>query len=76
MGLELSHARTAVENIIAKYGCLPSAPDGPIVEHFDRVALAQAIESEVQRASLVGWTKITLHMDMLDAMQLARVLRG
>lgn len=71
----MSQARTSVENLIAKYGCLPTAPDGPIVEHFDCIALAQAIESEVQRGALVGWSKITLHMDMFDALELARVLR-
>ena len=72
--MELS-AREVVEGLIAKYGCLPTAPSGPLVDHFDALAVAQAIEREAERSSLVGWTKITLHMDLHDALKLAATLR-
>ena len=75
MGVELT-PRETVENLMAKYGCLGGAPDGPMIEHFDPIALAQGLEQEVQRAALVGWQKITLHMDVADALKLARKLRG
>jgi hypothetical protein len=65
----------AVERMMQKYGCLPSAPDGPAVEHFTPLAVAQAIEHELNRASEYGFTKVTLHMDLIDAALLARELR-
>jgi hypothetical protein len=65
----------AVEKLIQTFGCLPSAPDGPIIARFDPRALAAAIECEMQRGAEYGWSKITLHMDMPDALMLAKYLR-
>ena len=64
-----------VESLIAKYGCLPSVGDGPVIERFDAAALAAALESEIARAADYGWTKVTLHMDIPDARALAKCLR-
>jgi hypothetical protein len=54
---------------------LGPAPDGPIVNKFAPGAIARAIEQEVARAKLVGWTKISIHMDLEDALALALALR-
>ena len=62
-----------IEHLYRAFGHIPDAPRGPIVAHFDAVALASAIESEVGRINGVG--KITLHMDPPDAMALALLLR-
>jgi hypothetical protein len=75
MNAELS--RLEIERIVAKYGCVPlDAPDGPFVERFDAIELGKAIEREINRASEREWSKITLHMDILDAALLAKHLRG
>lgn len=54
---------------------LPEAPDGPLLERWNARALAQALDQEIARARLMGWPKITLHMDTADAERLARLLR-
>lgn len=64
-----------VEKLIQTYGCLPSATDGPIVPQFDPIALEQAIMQEVKRAGEYGWSKITIHMDIPDAVLLANFLK-
>ena len=66
----------AVERLIRTYGCLPATVDGPIVLKFAPTALAKAIEQEVKRAGAYGWDKITMHMDLIDAVQLAKFLRN
>lgn len=48
--------------------------DGPALETFEPCALAGAIEQEVSRARREGWPKISLHMDIDDALALARAL--
>jgi len=65
----------AIEKLIQRFGCLPSAGDGPIVARFDPEALAAAIETEIRRAHEYGWSKITLHMDIPDAALLSNCLR-
>ena len=65
----------AVEKLMQQFGCLPSAPDGPIVSTFDPVVLANAVEQEVRRSKEYGWSKVTLHMDLPDAELLVRALR-
>jgi hypothetical protein len=60
----------------AARGTLLAAPDGPIVHRFDPVLLAQAIDQELARCAVMGWPKISLHMDVRDAMLLARLLRA
>lgn len=64
-----------IEKLMQQYGCLPSLTDGPVLPQFDALALAQALEQEVNRAGLYGWTKITVHMDIPDAALLAQYLR-
>lgn len=64
-----------IERMMQKYGCLPAAPDGPTIALFNPHDLAAALETEMNRASDYGFTKITLHMDMLDAALLAKYLR-
>jgi len=54
---------------------LPDAPSGPFVESFDARLLADAIDQELARCAQLGWTKITMHMDVADAMRLASFLR-
>jgi hypothetical protein len=54
---------------------LQTAPSGPILPRFDPKALAAAIECELERANVAGWTKLSIHMDAIDAAQLAKFLR-
>jgi hypothetical protein len=54
---------------------LPIAPDSPILPRFDPRALAAAIECEMERANICGFTKMSIHMDIYDAAQLAKFLR-
>lgn len=54
---------------------LPDAPDGKILSTFEPFGLADVIELEINRAHIMGWTKISLHMDIPDAAALAAALR-
>lgn len=65
----------AVEKMMQTFGCLPTAPDGPIIERFNPHDLAAALERELERGAEYGWSKITLHMDVPDALMLAKYLR-
>lgn len=51
------------------------APDGPKLDYFDALKLSQAIEWEANRAAECNYTKISLHMDLKDALALASSLR-
>jgi|WetSurSiteA1Bulk_404760.scaffolds.fasta_scaffold221933_1 hypothetical protein len=51
------------------------APDGPILAVFQPEQLAAAIEHECERTAHLPNQKITLHMDPIDAMLLAKYLR-
>lgn len=56
------------------------APDGPMLERFDALAMAVAIEQEAERATLYGRIegttgKVEIHMDPRDAFELAAFLR-
>jgi hypothetical protein len=51
------------------------APDGPVLTCFQPEELAAAIEHEIGRTSHLQNQKITLHMDPIDAMLLAKFLR-
>jgi hypothetical protein len=55
--------------------CLPEIT-GPKLEHFDAHALANAIKQEVIRSKIVGLPKLSLHMDLEDALVLARFLES
>jgi hypothetical protein len=76
MSLNQEGGRLQVEKTIRTYGCLPDATDGPILPNFTPKAVAKGIESEVKRAGEYGWSKITLHMDIPDALKLAQFLRS
>lgn len=54
---------------------LPPMPDGPVLECFKALDLAQALESEVNRANGAGHTKIQINMRFEDAIALASYLR-
>lgn len=56
-------------------GVLAGTNDGPILDTFDAGLLAVAIEDELVRCAERSWTKVTLTMDVRDAMLLARYLR-
>jgi len=53
---------------------LPAAPDGPILRTFDPKEMARALKNEVLRSRKNGWPKISIHMDLEDALALARAL--
>lgn len=55
---------------------LPDLPDGPFIEQFDPLALADALESQAVQAKLrYDAPKVDLRMDADDAIKLARLLR-
>jgi hypothetical protein len=67
--------KARVEAMMANGHKLPPLPDGPYLETFKPVALAQALEFEINRCGAMGWDKITLHMTPDDAARLAAHLR-
>jgi hypothetical protein len=69
-------AKVKLAAIMEKFGCLPSAPDGPVIDSFTPTGLAHALESEIERSKIYGWNKITIHMDLIDAIRLLEFLRG
>lgn len=54
---------------------LRPAPDGPVLEYWNSLDLAQVLEQEVNKAAATGMVKISLHMDLEDALRLSRSLR-
>lgn len=81
VGVELSGkqeiTRARLNEALARNGgVLPMVPDGPRLEEFAPLPLAQALEFEVNRCAHMGWDKITLHMTPDDAMRLSRHLRA
>lgn len=54
--------------------CLPPA-DGPKLDRWHPRTLAEALDAEIARCAVEGWPKISLHMDVRDAMKLAQFLR-
>lgn len=51
-------------------------PDGPILQKFDPLELAAAIEQEVSRAAIHPNPRVSMHMGIADALALAAFLRG
>jgi hypothetical protein len=70
-------AKARVLAIIDRYGCLPplSSECTASLAAFDREALAQVLERMVRQAGVYGYSKITVHMDLADAIALAQELR-
>jgi hypothetical protein len=77
MGMELTQGvqQALLERQIAAKIPLQDFPDGPVVDRFSALDLAQAIEFEVNRAAIVGFQKIRLDCSRDDAMRLATFLR-
>lgn len=75
--IEAANSEAAKRIIAAKVknGTLPDAPDGPIVARFNEKELARAIEYELRRSAVMGWTRITIHMTLEDAVHLMRFLQ-
>ena len=66
----------AIEKMMKQFGCLPDAPDGPVIPRFQVQDLAAALQSELTRCGEYGWSKVTLHMDLPDAVALLKFLKG
>lgn len=76
MSTEQQFHKAALQAKLARGEKLGPFPDGPCLDYFNALELAQAIESEVnQPAGGMPHTKITLHMDIENAMKLASYLR-
>lgn len=71
----MAHDDEKSDVLAAHRAGLPTYPDGPILEQFDPVALAQLIDQECLRTSHLPRQKIDLRMDPEDALKLARFLR-
>lgn len=80
MGGELMNkndaAKQRVNNILDKFGCLPSITPLTTLQRFDPLEVAQALEQNLSEAGKYGHTKITIHLDLPDANALARALRS
>ena len=66
-----------VTEAIKRAGHVEKLPiiDGPSLEKFSARALADALDQEIARALDVGWTKISIHMDLRDARSLSLFLK-
>ena len=71
----MSNLAEAYEKHIANGGGLSSVPDGPMLEAFSALEMAQALESEVNRAQAVGHTMIRVSLTFDDASRLAAFMR-
>ena len=70
------HAGAAkVHSIIDRFGCLPSITPLTTLSAFCPLEMAQAIEQNLNEAAVYGHTKITIHLDLPDAHELAQSLR-
>lgn len=69
------HRQAAQNQIMQASGYIPNAPDGPLLDSFKALDLAQAIESEVNRAKENGLRKIRVDMDHFNAIAMASYLR-
>ncbi len=72
----MSAMREAYEKHVAAGGALAPVPDGPTLEAFEGLRMAQALESEVNRAQATpGMTTIQIRMSFDDASRLAAFMR-
>jgi hypothetical protein len=67
--------KARVQKIIDTFGCLPAIAPMTTLPAFSPLELAQAIEANLNEATVYGHTKITLHLDLMDAHALAQALR-
>jgi CheY-like chemotaxis protein len=69
-------AKRDVERRLARGEQFPDFPDGPVIEQFDPLALAEALEQQATRAKIVfDVPKVDMRMGADDALALARWLR-
>ena len=73
MGKELSADQYKRAVAAARQGT--ELPDGPILPGFHPEQMALAIEGECARIRSLDGQKITIHMDPVDALALAKFLR-
>jgi hypothetical protein len=70
------HLRQGAIDAMAKNGGkLFDIPNGPKMEVYNPLELAQALEYEVNRCGPHGWDQISINMTLDDAMKLASHLR-
>lgn len=67
--------RAALERRLATGVPLPPAPDGPVVAYFHSMELANALEHCANQTAAGGLTKVTMHMTIPNALDLAAYLR-
>jgi len=72
---QLEHKARLQEQLRRDGGKIAPVPDGPRLDHFSALELAQGIEQEVARVGNAPGRKIVLHMDTENAMRLAAYLR-
>lgn len=73
MGVELKDLLR--QQLRANGGVLPPMPDGPMLERFNALELAQGLESEINRAGEKGFKNVRLDMSLEDSQALASFLR-
>lgn len=62
---------------LVRTGKVNPMPDGPVVEDFDPFRIAEAIEQQAARASLLFDVPfVDLRMDVQNALKLAQFLKG
>lgn len=65
-----------VQRMLDTHGCIPALSDGATtITTFNAAQLGVALEQEINKAAQFGFSKLTLHLDIPDAVQLARFLR-
>jgi hypothetical protein len=66
-----------IESMISRYGCIPSIQPMAEIPRFNPRELAELIKHEIARGSEYGLGngKITIHMDVPDAVALMNFLR-
>lgn len=69
------HKKALQDQLRRDGGKLPEVPDGPRLDYFSALELAQAIEHEVHRIGDAPLRKIRLDMDAENALKLASYLR-
>lgn len=69
------HKRRLEAQLQRSGGVLPPIPDGPRLDAFSALEMAQALEHEAARSAGMMLTKIRIDLDHADAARLAAFLR-
>lgn len=67
--------RSALDRHLATGAPIGPMPDGPTMDAFNALEMAQAIESEVNRAPVLGFDHVSVKMTLDDASRLAAFMR-